>query len=220
MNIRQSTIKLLIYFSIAGVVFFGLANLIKILEPKPPVETAQEKHYKKRLKMFESHIKEDWNKVLIGDSHFEFFNTPKEYMNMGIAGDTTYGLLHRLKPFKLKTVEKMYIQIGINDILTEMKQTTIKTNYLYILDELAKRDIKEVYVISLMPVAKTLPSSEQINQKVVEINQYIQKLAKDKGVKYIDLYSKLEENGYLKSQLTTDGLHLNEKGYQILKEEI
>ena len=220
MNIRQSTIKILIYFSIAGVLFYGVFNLLGKLSPQTQVITQQEKHHKSRLKMFESYIKQDWNQVLIGVSHFEYYTPPKEFINLGIAGDTTTGVLHRLKPLKIKTVKDFYILIGINDVLSGYKLSDIKSNYLYIIEELAKRNIENTYLISLPPVAKELPSSDLINNQVIELNQYLKKLAKDRKIHFIDIYSDLAENGYLNTLYTTDGLHLNSNGYEIVTKHL
>ncbi|MCV6608805.1 MAG: GDSL-type esterase/lipase family protein [Campylobacterales bacterium] len=220
MNIRQSTIKILIYFTLAGVVFFGVFDLLGKIKPQTQIVTQQEKHQKSRLKMFESLIKQDWNKVLIGDSHFEFYKSSKEYINLGIAGDTTSGVLHRLKPLSIKEVDKLYILIGINDLLAGLKVSDIKSNYLYIVEELSKWDIKNIYFVSLISVANDLPSSDLINSQVEELNQYLQKLAKDRGVNYIDINTDLKDKDYLNTLFTTDGLHLNQKGYEILEKKI
>ena len=48
------------------------------------------------------------------------------------------------------------------------------------------------------------------------INEEIQKLCNEFGCTYIDLHSNLlDENGYLRKNLSDDGIHLNANGFEI-----
>ena len=54
-----------------------------------------------------------------------------------------------------------------------------------------------------------------------DVNNRLQKLAKEFGYDYIDLHSKMiDDKGELKKELTADGLHLKADGYKIWKAEI
>ena len=52
---------------------------------------------------------------------------------------------------------------------------------------------------------------------VPEVNLRLEALAKEKNIAYIDLFPLFTEKGtnVLRSELTNDGLHLNEDGYKI-----
>ena len=52
---------------------------------------------------------------------------------------------------------------------------------------------------------------------VPEINSRLEEFAKELGIAYINLFPLFTENGtnVLRSELTGDGLHLNEDGYKI-----
>jgi lysophospholipase L1-like esterase len=52
------------------------------------------------------------------------------------------------------------------------------------------------------------------NHKIAPVNAEIEKICTEKGVTYIDLYSKFTaSDGYLEPSFTNDNLHLMGKGY-------
>mgnify|MGYP003340536948 FL=1 len=53
-------------------------------------------------------------------------------------------------------------------------------------------------------------------QRIVGINSQIKQIASDNGVTYLNLYPLfVNGEGYLRPDLTTDGLHLNGNGYLV-----
>ena len=57
---------------------------------------------------------------------------------------------------------------------------------------------------------------------IPEINARLEALAKEHGITYINLFPHFTEKGtnVLRSELTGDGLHLNEEGYKIWVKEL
>ena len=56
-------------------------------------------------------------------------------------------------------------------------------------------------------------------QMIPQINALIEKLAREEGVTYIDLFSRFADGqGQMKREYTNDGLHLLGKGYMLWKE--
>ena len=52
------------------------------------------------------------------------------------------------------------------------------------------------------------------NSRIRQLNQQLQSIATKKGVKYLDLYSLFtNQQGNLRREFTTDGLHLSPEGY-------
>jgi lysophospholipase L1-like esterase len=54
--------------------------------------------------------------------------------------------------------------------------------------------------------------------KILALNQWMKKYAADNGLVYLDYFSAMaDEKGFFKEDLARDGLHPNDKGYQIMK---
>lgn len=162
--------------------------------------------------------------VLLGDSLSMWFpNTllpeGRFWLNQGISGDTTGGILKRL--FALDAVEPdaIYILAGVNDLKLKTPVNVILTNYQRICQELQQKHPNSRIVIqSLFPTS--LPSQflsfTVPNAKILQLNQDLKILAEQSNIIYLDFYSRFTDNsGNLRSELTTDGLHLTPAGYQV-----
>ena len=161
--------------------------------------------------------------VMIGDSitdGAEWYELLKnnEVQNRGIGGDTTNGVLDRLNTIN-KSIKKAFIMIGINDIGRYKRVDEIYNNYIKILEDLEKKDIK-VYIQSVLYVGKNYPNSDYFNKEVKNLNKKLEQIAKDKNIDFIDLNSILAPNNYLEKKYTDDEIHLNGKAYILWANEI
>ena len=153
--------------------------------------------------------------IFIGDSLTQFHDWSHFgiHHNAGIAGDTTDGLLYRLHYSLDKNPSTLVFQIGINDLLQGSYVEIIQQNYTKIFEHI--KAIKNVYILSLLPV-EMLDQTLQINENIILLNHFLKQLAKECDFSYIDLYSQmLAEDGGIKSDLTSDGVHLTPKAYTI-----
>ncbi len=91
--------------------------------------------------------------------------------------------------------------------------------------ELAHAHGIRVVLSSVMPVLDaTTPEGKKIVQtlrrppeKIVTLNAWIKKYATEHGDVYLDYFAAMvDENGFLKSGLTYDGLHPNAAGYAVM----
>jgi len=167
--------------------------------------------------------------ILAGDSISLWF--PPEllppgttWLNQGISGEVSDGLFRRLKLWDDLKPETVFVMIGINDLLRGTDDQTILDNYSQIL-----RDLQEHHPEAMVIVQSILPHGGEEatwegrdrlldvpNDRIRELNQELQKLAETEGAKYLDLFSLfVDESGNLSSELSTDGLHLNERGYWV-----
>ena len=161
--------------------------------------------------------------VMIGDSitdGAEWYELLKnnEVQNRGIGGDTTKGILDRLDTIN-KSIKKAFIMIGINDIAGYKRVDEIYNNYIKILQDLERKDIK-VYVQSVLYVGKNYPNSDYFNKEVKNLNKKLEQIAKDKKIDFIDLNSIFAPNDYLEKIYTDDEIHLNGKAYILWANEI
>ena len=68
----------------------------------------------------------------------------------------------------------------------------------------------KIYIQTVLPIEK-----EKFKNNILKVNEIIKANEKDNPYQIIDLYSIfVNENGLIKKDLSNDGIHLNEKGYE------
>lgn len=153
--------------------------------------------------------------------HFEM----DSLVNMGISGDFTSGVLKRTDLVKKLQPKKIFIMIGINDILKSVPQDRIKSQYAEILSELQEYcPDATVFVQSNLPTSGmggNDASNSTVLEKVKDLNQFLVTQCLAKNIAFVNLYP-LFENVDLKlnPDYTYDGLHLNDAGYVVWTEQI
>lgn len=170
--------------------------------------------------------------VFLGDSHTDYFEWGEYFpettvSNQGIAGDTSKNVLKRLDNVNAVSPKKIFILIGINDLQSGTNVDKVASNYKKIIDTLRISNPKtKIYIQSVLGVNKEKypvyfnKEAQQVNDKVDELNQKIERLASnDNYVIYIN-NSFLQKNGELPADFTVDGLHLNNKGYKLWAENL
>jgi len=164
--------------------------------------------------------------ILAGDSLSSWFPTdllPPErtWLNQGIAGDTSAGLLQRLELFDKTQPERIFVMIGINDLIRGVADGMILENQRQIV-----RYLRRVHPESQIVLQSILPHNQQFsnwkradpvaNSQIRQLNQEIEAIAAAEGAKYLDLHSLFTDTeGNLRPELTTDGLHLGRQGYLV-----
>lgn len=78
---------------------------------------------------------------------------------------------------------------------------------------------REVFVISILPRSVEIYGSE-INSKTKAINTDIKSLVISYGWHYIDVFDLYIKDGDMNPDYTYDGVHLNDRGYEILTYEL
>jgi len=150
-----------------------------------------------------------------------FFNST-DYVNRGIGGQTTPQMLIRFKQDVLDLKPKgVVILAGTNDIAGNTGPMSIQEIYNQIesMAGLAALNKIEVFLCSVLPVYD-YPWKPGLKPapKIVALNEMLKTLAVEKNYLYIDYFSEMsdDKNG-LKASLGADGVHPNEKGYEIMK---
>ena len=117
--------------------------------------------------------------------------------------------------------------IGTNDLdlSYNLSPQDVFNNIKKIVEEIKEnRKCSKIYIESLYPINKELDSEalrNKGNERILELNKLIKRFCKESDCTYIDIHSKLvDENGNLQESLTKDGLHLLDKGYDIITDEI
>ncbi|MHC5598386.1 MAG: SGNH/GDSL hydrolase family protein [Nostoc sp.] len=165
--------------------------------------------------------------ILVGDSLSLWFPPEllpegKNWLNQGISGETSNGLLKRLKIFDRTQPEVIFLMIGINDLIRGVSDEVILDNQQQIISYLQKtHPTAQIVVQSILPHAAeeiTWKGRDKLlnvtNSRIRKLNQQLQSISTKKGVKYLDLYPLFtNKQGNLRREFTTDGLHLSPEGY-------
>ena len=188
--------------------------------------------------------------VLAGDSLSlwfppELLPSEENWLNQGISGETSTGLLRRLKLFDQTRPEIVFVMIGINDLLHGVGSETILANHREIVVHLkAAHPQAQIVVQSILPYVDRRPPQAQSssvedtappdptssslprrvpvsNSDIRQLNQALADMAEEEGVTYLDLQPYFADaNGNLAADLSTDGLHLSTKGYQVWRSRL
>ncbi|BCL36221.1 SGNH/GDSL hydrolase family protein [Nostoc sp. MS1] len=156
--------------------------------------------------------------ILVGDSLSMWF--PKEklpsgklWLNQGISGDTSTGISNRLAAFAQTRPDAIYIMAGINDLRRGTSDEVILRNHRRIIRNLRQSHPKtQIFVQSILPTHLSTLSNSHIRQ----LNTKLAQIAKEEKVNYLNIHSWFADaDGNLRSDLTTDGLHLSADGYDV-----
>jgi lysophospholipase L1-like esterase len=186
-------------------------------------------YYHNKKSQFEILPKSNADVIFLGDSitdegeWAELIGKPN-IKNRGISGDTTDGVLNRLDEIVKSQPQKIFIMIGINDLMSHKSINQILTDYKYILSNLQNQiPNTEVFIQSVLPANNKISRYWQNNNNILKLNIGLKKLAKEleNQYQYIDVFSYLlDSENQLDAQYTLDGLHLNGQGYLVWKKVI
>jgi lysophospholipase L1-like esterase len=175
--------------------------------------------------------------VFLGDSITDSWDDPKyggfsngkPYVNRGISGQTTPQMLIRFRSDVILLKPKVVVILaGTNDLAGNTGPTTLQAieDNLTSMSELAERHHIQVVFASLLPVSdyeKTVDGQPRIQTnrrppaQIIALNDWMKSYAAKNRFAYLDYYSAMvDEKGFLRDELSNDGLHPNEKGYAVM----
>ncbi|HTU44331.1 MAG TPA: SGNH/GDSL hydrolase family protein [Bryobacteraceae bacterium] len=146
----------------------------------------------------------------------------KPYINRGISGQTTPQMLIRFRPDVIALQPKaVVILAGTNDLAGNTGPETLDEieGNLESMAQLAKANNIRVVLASVMPVCDYIkPQTQQRPpEKIVALNTWIKDYCARNGCTYLNYYSAMvDPSGMFKRELTYDGLHPNNAGYEVM----
>ena len=179
--------------------------------------------YENRKNLFEHLPLPKGSIIFLGDSITEYgqweelINHPK-VKNRGISGDTTWGLMRRLKGITASQPKAIFLMIGINDFLfTDEKE--IVENYTKIVQQIkSETPNSQLFIQSVLPVNSAVKNTVFDNAAIVSLNKALQQIAKKEGLPYLNIHQQLlDDSGVLKAEYTADGVHINGGAYMVWK---
>lgn len=184
--------------------------------------------YQRHIKRFEKQ-EQNADILFLGDSMLAYAPLKKmgltHIINQGIPGDTTTGVINRLSYVYQTHPKHVLIHIGSNDlVLTNHTDEEIISNIKIIVSSLINKNIN-VHLLSITPVLEHHPKTNQTyikNRSNAHINTLNEVLKTIEGIEtWIDVNHVLKDGSHqLNEHYTTDGIHLNDQGYEIFLHKI
>jgi len=148
----------------------------------------------------------DWS-ALLPDHHV---------VNFGVGGNTTHDVLDRLDEVVQAEPSTVVVEIGTNDFGWRLPLDEVIENIETILARL-REQLPDATVV----MQSILPRQPEYAHVVRTVNEQLQRYVPTISCLYVDLWPALaDENGGLKAEYTTDGLHLTEAGYRAWAEAL
>lgn len=125
--------------------------------------------------------------------------------NLGRSGDTTADILGRIAEIDKYKPDVVILLAGGNDFLRGVPEQKIFENLGKIIDEIESRGSR----VLLLGLENSRPGKQY--------KEFYESLVDDKDISYVpDIMGKIFAN----REYLADGLHPNDKGYQIIAEEV
>lgn len=174
--------------------------------------------------------------VFMGDSITDSWDDPKyggffpgkPYVDRGISGQTTPQMLLRFRADVIALHPKVVVILaGTNDLSGNTGPTTLEAiqDNLISMAELAKSNSIKVVFASVLPVSDyeqrdgkpIIQTVRRPPEKIKALNDWMRSYASKNKLTYLDYYSAMmDEKGFLRDELSEDGLHPNAKGYAVM----
>jgi len=180
--------------------------------------------------------KNDQRVVFLGDSITDGWDSPnmggffpgKPYVDRGISGQTTPQMLIRFRPDVIDLKPKVVLILaGTNDLAGNTGPTTLEAieENLTSMAELAKANDIRVVFSSLLPVSDyemrdgkpIIQTVRRPPEQIKALNSWMKDYAAKNHFVYLDYFSAMaDDKGFLKNELSDDGLHPNAQGYAVM----
>ena len=182
-------------------------------------------------------VKNEQRVVFIGDSITDLWDDPKfggffpgkPYLDRGISGQTTPQMLIRFRADVIALKPKVVLILaGTNDIAGNTGTTSLEAieDNLTSMVELSRAHKIRIVLAALLPISDydknnegqpIIRSKQRPPEQIVALNAWMKQFAAGHGATYLDYYSAMvDDKGFLKEELSEDGLHPNQKGYDVM----
>ncbi len=156
------------------------------------------------------------NFVFIGDSILDWFNCnyyfPElDIINHGVAGDIINGVISRLpQAVNRQETQSILVMIGHNDLCMGADVAQAMSKFEKICALIKEKNISNVYISGLLPIDFV------DNTIVMDYNNGLKELSLKYGFTFIPVRDNFMDNNLNINNELSDGLHLTEKGYNVL----
>lgn len=161
--------------------------------------------------------------VFVGNSITEGFPVNEVFRsihvkNRGIGFNQSKHILGRIDAILTGKPKKLFLAVGINDLLQSVPVDTLFRNYRQIIRKIETGSPRtKLFVQSIFPVGKTY---ESLNPIIVAFNLRLKHYCDSLAIPFLDIHSRLASHGRLEPPYTMDDVHLTGAGYDIWKKAI
>ncbi|MBR4925014.1 MAG: acyltransferase family protein [Prevotella sp.] len=159
----------------------------------------------------------------LGDSIIDFWKNVGDYFPEYICynyGWSAKGIDTFLGRVNVKSLEGKVcvLEIGTNDMRKVISSGNVDEYVEHYVDVLISLKSKQIYLLSLLPRNRAKDGGFDFNSHYPEINRKIQKKVEERmdNVIYVPIYDYFLKDDKINSDYTYDGLHPNEKGYEVI----
>ena len=225
---RLLYISLILNLLALGTAVFVIQRLGGLNHVLVRLQRTTESLYHHRAQHFERLPERPGSIIFLGDSQtqqgewHEIFGDNPIVLNRGISGDYTIGLLERLPEILRHKPLKIFLLIGVNDLVFRNSIPEIENEYRAIVKKIrTDSPDTELYLQSLLPVNNDVRRTGVTNDKILALNKRVAQIAYDFSLPYLDIATPLKDaDENLSAKFTEDGLHLNGLGYFVWKKQI
>ena len=144
-------------------------------------------------------------------------------VNAGVPGNITQDVFFRLDSVLEGRYEKIFLMIGVNDLLRGREVPSILEDYEKIVNRI--REVlpqTTLFLESVLPTDNTLSKIGKIDpENIIALNKGIQEFSDEKHVFFLDIYPVFyDKKSSIYARYTTDGVHLSQSGYLIWKDVV
>jgi len=181
-------------------------------------------------------LKNEARVVFMGDSITDSWDDPKyggffpgrPYIDRGISGQTTPQMLLRFRADVIALHPGVVVILaGTNDLAGNTGPMTLEAteDNLMSMAELARENRIHVVLASVLPVSDyetrdgkpIIRTTQRAPDKIKALNAWMKQYAVANKLTYLDYYSAMMDvHGFLREELSEDGLHPNAKGYAVM----
>lgn len=116
---------------------------------------------------------------------------------------------------------QIYIMLGANGV-GYMSPNSLLNSYENLVEGIMDQHPKsKIFIQSILPVTSQFEQSNSYhsNKKIDQMNELLKQMCYDKQLYYINVAETfMDDDGAMKKELSTDGLHISPKGYDIWAE--
>jgi lysophospholipase L1-like esterase len=192
--------------------------------------------YREENKKMAPPAKNEQRVVFMGDSITDSWDEPgfggffpgKPYVDRGISGQTTPQMLIRFRHDVIELKPKVVVILaGTNDLAGNTGPTTLEAieDNLISMADLARANGIRVVFASVLPVSDyemrdgkpIVQTVRRSPDRILALNRWMKDFARLHQHVYLDYFTAMADaKGFLKDELSDDGLHPNAAGYAVM----
>ena len=152
---------------------------------------------------------------LISQSDFRENFTNAKIVNLGYGGDGVKKMIRRVQQVGDVHPRMVFFMCGTNDL--KVSDSDFEIAYSNLIDSIITTvPDAQIIVHDILPMTEAKLKRLGVDKKqILQRNEVIRQISRNRGLDFVELHGLyIDENGYMKPELTSDGVHLKpDTGY-------